>query len=90
MGLFLPLHPTPYTPQPQRGLVNLSPALANWLQLMTEPSLKRRLKSAVSALDALEQVKKSQSALEQVKKSRLVSQWEGEGRKRVLRWDIHE
>lgn len=71
-------------------VVNLSPALANWLQLMTEPSLKRRLKSAKVALDALEQVKKSQDALEQVKKSRLVSQWEGEGREKVLRWYIHE
>ena len=35
--------------------VNLSPAFANWLKWMTRPSLDRRLASATTALQALEQ-----------------------------------
>ncbi|HEY9744092.1 MAG TPA: serine/threonine-protein kinase [Coleofasciculaceae cyanobacterium] len=53
------LHPADL---PQRDLriqfeqvVNLSPALSNWLKWMIEPSLDRRLASAVEALPALEQ-----------------------------------
>ena len=53
------LHPADL---PQRDLriqfeqvVNLSPALRNWLKWMIEPSLDRRLASAVEAQQALEQ-----------------------------------
>jgi serine/threonine protein kinase len=35
--------------------VNLSPAFADWLRWMTQPSLDKRLTSAVEALEALEQ-----------------------------------
>jgi serine/threonine protein kinase len=37
------------------SLVNLSPGLANWLKLMTEPNLERRLNSAREALKTLEE-----------------------------------
>ncbi|MBD3561317.1 serine/threonine protein kinase, partial [Planktothrix sp. FACHB-1355] len=35
-------------------VVNLSPALVDWLEWMTEPSLDKRLNSAIDALSALE------------------------------------
>ena len=37
-------------------VINLSSGLANWLRLMIEPSLKRRLNSAKVALDFLEEI----------------------------------
>lgn len=87
-------------------VVSINPALADWLRLMTEPSLKRRLKSAKVALDMLEQARyknedlnKEQSEVpidkskksevpNKTNKSRLYSQWEGEGRERILQWYI--
>lgn len=78
-------------------VVNLGSGLANWLQLMTEPSLKRRPKSTKAALDALEQAQhktlafdkeRSEVSVYQYKEGGLVSRWEGEGKERVLRWDI--
>ncbi|MDX2100186.1 MAG: serine/threonine-protein kinase [Leptolyngbyaceae cyanobacterium bins.59] len=40
-----------------RSQVSLSPALADWLEWLTEPSLNRRVKSAQEALRALESTK---------------------------------
>lgn len=80
-------------------VTNLSSELATWLQLMTEPSLKRRPKSAKSALDILRNkccdaldLKKRQYELlvEQRSRGGLVGRWEGEGEKRVLRWNKPE
>lgn len=77
-------------------VVNLSPSLANWLRLMTEPSLKRRPKSAKDALNALEQAQHQTSDFNKacseapINKSRLVSRWEGKGKNIILRWDKQE
>lgn len=78
-------------------VVNLSSGLAHWLQLMAEPSLKRRPRSTKAALDALEQAQyktlafdkgRSEVSIYQRKEGRLIGRWEGEGKGQVLRWDI--
>jgi serine/threonine protein kinase len=74
-------------------VINLSPALANWLRWMTQPSLKRRPNSATVALDGLSQLQLGVTSMFESgitdraqEKSRLVGKWDNQG----LRWFIQK